>query len=322
MVGKMPHQQRDILRPLAQRRHLYGKDMQAIEEIGAELLRLHHSREIAVGRGDQPRLRAQGAGAAQPLELALLQHPQQLRLHLQRQLAHLVEEEGAALGQLKAAEALRHGAGKGAFLMAEEFAFEQAGGDGGTVERHEGLRPPCAKRMDRPRQQFFASPRFAYKEHGRIGWRHELELREHRRERGAVSDDPVEAVRAVDDFAEYWSFPTSSFSYIADLVPAAFLHARRHTFPPRPWEKCLPSDGGSTSAICHTAQDSTALHVESAWQDEGTRSEHVHDRGDDEAIIAWAYDVLNGRNEVVQCRGDGGRCGERRRRNHYSLHMF
>src|SRR5215471_14173683 len=224
------------------------------------------------------------------------------------------------MGQLKAADALRNGAGKGAFLMAEEFAFEQAGGDGGTVELHEGLRPPCAERMDRPRQQFFPGPRLAVEQHGRIGRGHELELREHRRERGAVSDDPVEAVRGVDDFAEYWSFPTSSFSYVADLVPAAFLHARRHTFPPRPWEKCLPSDGGSTSAICHTAQDSTAQHVESAWQDEGTRSKHVHDRGDDEAIIAWAYDVLNGRNEVVQCRGDGGRCGERRRRHHSCFH--
>jgi hypothetical protein len=50
---------------------------------------------------------------------------------------------------------LRQGAGKGAFLMAEAFAFEQAGGDGGTAERHEGLRPPCAEPMDRPRQQFF-----------------------------------------------------------------------------------------------------------------------------------------------------------------------
>ena len=77
---KMPHQQRDVLPPLAQRRHAHGKDMQAIEEIGAELLRLDHGREIAVGRGDQARIRAQGAGATQPFELALLQHPQQLRL--------------------------------------------------------------------------------------------------------------------------------------------------------------------------------------------------------------------------------------------------
>jgi len=61
-------------------------------------------------------------------------------------LAHLVEEEGAAMGQLKAAEALRNGAGKGAFFVPEEFAFEQAGGDGGTVERHEGL---CAAPLSR-----------------------------------------------------------------------------------------------------------------------------------------------------------------------------
>ena len=42
-------------------------------------------------------------GAAQPLELALLQHAQQLHLRAQVQLADLVEEERAAVGQLEAA---------------------------------------------------------------------------------------------------------------------------------------------------------------------------------------------------------------------------
>ena len=71
----MPHQQRDVLQALAQRRHAHGKDIEAIEEIGAERLRLDQSREIAVGRRDQPRLRAQGAGAAQPLELVTTAPP-------------------------------------------------------------------------------------------------------------------------------------------------------------------------------------------------------------------------------------------------------
>ena len=39
------------------------------------------------------------------LELALLQHPQQRDLRLRRQLADLVEEERAAVGQLEAAGA-------------------------------------------------------------------------------------------------------------------------------------------------------------------------------------------------------------------------
>ena len=45
----------------------------------------------------------------------------------------------APVGQLEAADALRDGAGEGAFLVAEELAFEQAGGDGGAVELDEGV---------------------------------------------------------------------------------------------------------------------------------------------------------------------------------------
>ena len=41
--------------------------------------------------------------AAQPLELALLQHAQELRLGHRREVADLVEEQRAAVGQLEAA---------------------------------------------------------------------------------------------------------------------------------------------------------------------------------------------------------------------------
>ena len=49
-------------------------------------------------------------GAADALELAVLDHAQELGLQLERQLADLVEEERAAVGELEAALALGHGA--------------------------------------------------------------------------------------------------------------------------------------------------------------------------------------------------------------------
>jgi hypothetical protein len=54
-------------------------------------------------------------------------------------LADLVEEEGAAVGELEAAGAARDGAGEGAALVAEELAFDQAGRDRGAVDLDEGL---------------------------------------------------------------------------------------------------------------------------------------------------------------------------------------
>ena len=67
-----------------------------------------------------------GLGAAEPLELALLQHAQQLDLRRQVDVADLVEEQRAALGQLEAALLARLGAGERALLVAEQLRLDQA----------------------------------------------------------------------------------------------------------------------------------------------------------------------------------------------------
>ena len=67
--------------------------------------------------------------AADPLELALLEDAQQLRLDRERQLADLVEEQRAAVGPLEAARPLAVGAGEGAALVAEQLGLEQRLGD-------------------------------------------------------------------------------------------------------------------------------------------------------------------------------------------------
>ena len=57
----------------------------------------------------------------------LLQHAQQLRLQLERDVADLVEKQRAAVRQLEAADPLRDRAGERAALVAEELALQQAG---------------------------------------------------------------------------------------------------------------------------------------------------------------------------------------------------
>ena len=65
-------------------------------------------------------------GAAEALELALLQHAQQLHLRLQVDVADFVEEQRAALGQLEAALAPLVRVGEGALLVAEQLGLDQA----------------------------------------------------------------------------------------------------------------------------------------------------------------------------------------------------
>src|SRR5262249_19759801 len=78
------------------------------------------------------------ARAADALEAPLLEHPQELGLAALGQLADLVEEQRAAVGQLEAADLLVRGAGEGALLVAEELALEERLGQRRAGEADEG----------------------------------------------------------------------------------------------------------------------------------------------------------------------------------------
>ena len=58
--------------------------------------------------GDDPHIGADRVVAADRHELALLQHAQEPGLRLERHVADLVQEQGAALGLLEAADAGAH----------------------------------------------------------------------------------------------------------------------------------------------------------------------------------------------------------------------
>ena len=80
--------------------------------------------------------------SADALDHPLLQEAQQLDLQRQRQVADLVEEQGAAVGDLDLAECRLGGAGEGALLVAEQLAFEQRLGNRGAVDGDESLFRP------------------------------------------------------------------------------------------------------------------------------------------------------------------------------------
>ena len=114
----------DVLGPLAQRREVDLDGVEPVEQVLAEALLPRLRLDVRVGGRDHPHVDALVAGAAHPLELAGLQHPQQLGLLLQRHVGDLVEEEGAAVGQLEAAGAVLLGVGEGALDVAEHLALE------------------------------------------------------------------------------------------------------------------------------------------------------------------------------------------------------
>src|SRR5687768_4474733 len=76
-------QRHDIDGTLAQGRDLDVEDPEPIEQVLAKVAALDGFAQVAVGRGDDADVRFQEARPAEPLELALLQHPQELCLRRQ-----------------------------------------------------------------------------------------------------------------------------------------------------------------------------------------------------------------------------------------------
>ena len=104
-LHEMLDQHRQILEPLAQRRHLHGEHVQAVEQILAEASGADGGVEVAMRRRDDAHVAANRAIAADALEASLLQHPQQLHLHLQRHVADFIEEQACRLRRTRSGPA-------------------------------------------------------------------------------------------------------------------------------------------------------------------------------------------------------------------------
>src|SRR6202012_424320 len=126
-----------ILEPLAKRRHLHREYVQAVVQVLPETPREDGGIEIPMRRRDDAYVAENRAIAADTLEAPLLKNPQQLHLHLQRHVADLVQEQGAALGELESAETGRQRAREGALFMSEQLALEEVRRNRAAIDRHE-----------------------------------------------------------------------------------------------------------------------------------------------------------------------------------------
>ena len=116
----------DVLAPLPQRRQVNRHHVQPVVQVLAEVVLVDLLQQVAVAGGDDARVDADRLRVADALELALLQHAQQLDLQLGRGGVDLVEENRAGVGRLEAAGAVVDRAGERAANVAEQLAFQQA----------------------------------------------------------------------------------------------------------------------------------------------------------------------------------------------------
>ena len=130
-------QGQDVVAALAQRRHGQGHDAEAVEEVLPERARGHRLPHVHARGGHEAHVDLDRPRAPQALEAAVLHHAQELGLQVGGEVLHLVEEDGAAGGQLDLARLGLLGVGEGARLVAEQLRLQELGGDRRAVDLDE-----------------------------------------------------------------------------------------------------------------------------------------------------------------------------------------
>ena len=183
----------DVRAAVAQRRDAERDALEPVEEIGPKRPAFTSSSSGAERRADEPRVDADLRRAADAHELAVLEEAQQLRLHGERHLADLVEEERPAAGRLDLAARALARAGERALLVAEELALEERLGDRRAVDRHERARAAMRDLVDAPREHLLARAALADQREddllGGDGAQHAIELAHRRRLHDGLEDD-------------------------------------------------------------------------------------------------------------------------------------
>ena len=187
-IGEVPDQRRNVVAPIAQRRHANRDDAQAEVEILAERPLLDLLLEVLVRRRDDPHVDLDRARRAEPLDFAFLQHAQHLGLRLRAHVADFVEEDRAAIGLLELADLLLGRAGERPLLVAEELRLDQLLGNRRAVDLDEPLAAPQAVAVDRARDELLADAALALQQHGRVGRRRALDRVPDLAERRALAD--------------------------------------------------------------------------------------------------------------------------------------
>ncbi|EWS52847.1 hypothetical protein X551_04363 [Methylibium sp. T29] len=169
LVQEVVHEHRDVLAPLAQRRHPHRQHVEAEEQVLAEAAGLDLLAQVQVAGRHHAHVDLARLRAAHALDLALLQRAQQLALRGPGQDADLVEEQRAAVGALEAAGPVAHGAGVGALLHPEQLGLHQLFGDGRAVDGDEGPGRARADAVQAARQHLLAHAALALEQHGGLG---------------------------------------------------------------------------------------------------------------------------------------------------------
>ncbi|EWS65072.1 hypothetical protein Y695_01682 [Hydrogenophaga sp. T4] len=193
LLNKVGQEFRNVFQPLGQTGNVQRHAGKAVEQIEAELSQSDEVVHFPVGGGHQPEVDLAGAVLTQPLDCVVLEHPQQLHLDVCRNVADLVQEHGALVGEFEFPDTpLFVAARETAWRVAEQFRFQQARRQGGKVQRDHLLFPTGAQVMQGLRHQLFADTALAKDQHGNVEFGDDPDFLLQVEHRCAVPDEPAQ----------------------------------------------------------------------------------------------------------------------------------
>ena len=199
LVGILPdevlHEQRDVPPPVPERGHRDRHHVQPIVEVLAESLLAHGLLEILVSRGDDPHVHLEALRSADPLELPLLEHAEELGLEVGLEGGDLVQEERAAVSQLELPLFPLMGAREGAPLVTEEFGFNERVRDGSGIHGDEWHVAPRSLAVDGVGDELLARAALPGDQDRRRRARDLGDQAEEGLHRRVLAHDPVEVTR-------------------------------------------------------------------------------------------------------------------------------
>ena len=159
-------QHQDVVATLTQRRRAHGQYVEAVIQVFAETAGRNFCFQITVSRCHDAHIDFNRTRGTDRVHGFFLQYPQQLDLHVQREIADLIQEQGAAMGQFKASDTIRQSASEGTFAVAEQLTFHQFFGYGGAIQRHKISLSARRLIMQSLSDELLARTRFAIHENG------------------------------------------------------------------------------------------------------------------------------------------------------------
>ncbi len=185
----MARQLRHVLPPLTQGRHADRYDGEPVIQVLAEAPGRDLGLQVAVGGGDDAHVHLDPRVTADALEGLVLKGSHDLALRLQGHVAHLVEQQRAAVGALQHARAAGLRRRVGASLDAEQLLLEACRVQRRAVEHHERSVRPARTGVNHARRHLLAGAGKALDQHARSGGRHALNARAELVRGVAVAED-------------------------------------------------------------------------------------------------------------------------------------